>query len=112
MTRSARRDIRTLTTKRLEVFPKRIDVLRCVLVERLSGLFGLSDDAIIHVGKIHHGSYAQAFEFQVAANQIRGDGGTKITDVAVIPNRRPAVIKLRLAFDERTKFFELTRQRV
>src|SRR5438874_11440956 len=97
MTRSARRNIGALTTKRVEVFPKCINVLRRVLVERLPGLFGLSDDAIIHVGQVHHGSYAQAFELQVAPNQIRGDGRTKITDMAVIPDRRPAVVKLRLA---------------
>src|SRR5437763_17149734 len=108
MTRRARCDIGALATKCVEVFPKCIDVFRRVLIERLSGLVGLSDDPIIHIGQVHDGSYAQAFEFQVAPNQIRGDGRAKITDMAVIPNRQPAVIKLRLAFDERTKLFKLT----
>src|SRR5690349_13202933 len=108
MTRGAWNDVRTFAAKRIEVFPKRVDVLRRVLVDRQSGFLRLGDDAVFHVSDVHDVSDFVAFELEITDHDIGCDSAAKVADVAVIPNRRTAVVKANLAFAQRAKFFNAT----
>ena len=106
----ARSDLWPFAAQRVKVFPERLDVLRRVVIDRLPVLLRLGNDAIIDVGEIHYLRDPQAFELEIAANHIGGNRGAKVSDVAIVPDRRAAVIKLRFAFDHRAKLFKLSRE--
>ena len=106
----ARRDLRPLATERVKIFPERLNVLRGVLIQRFTGLTRFRNDPIVNVGQVHHLGDAQAFELQIAAQNVGRNRRTKITDVAKIPDGRSAVIEFRFALNQRTKLFELTRE--
>ena len=105
--RGARHDVWTRAAERIEIFPQRCDVFRRVLVNRHAVLLRERDDAIFNVRDVHHVRDMVALEAQVAAQDVREDVGTKVTDVAVIPDSRPAEVHPHLAFCERAKLFKL-----
>src|SRR5438132_9953247 len=81
-----------------------------MLFYRLAGFSGLRDDAIVNFGYIHDLHHAITFELKVSPEHISRYRRTKISDMAVVPNRRPAVIEFHFAFDNRAKLFEPTRE--
>src|SRR5215213_5688420 len=92
--------------ERVEVFPERVDVLRGVFVDRQTGLLRLGDDSVLDVSDVHDVSDFVAFEFQVTAYDVCGNGAAEVADVAVIPDGGTAVVETDLAFAQRAKFFD------
>ena len=104
MFRRARCNLRPLATERIKVFPERFNVLLGVVVDRFATLLRLRNDAVVDVGNVHCLGHAQALELQISAQHIRRNRRAKISDMSIIPNRWPAVIKLHFSVDERAKF--------
>src|SRR5215211_9228458 len=103
--RGARHDVGTFAAERVGVFPKRIDVLRCVVVNTQSSLLRLGDDAVFHVSDVHHMPDIEALELQVTAHNISSDGTAKVSDVTVTPDGWTTVIEADFAFLHGTKLF-------
>ncbi len=66
----------------------------------------LRDDAIFDVGDVHHVRDLEAFELQVTAQDVSGDGAAEVADVTVVPDSWTTVIKAHLAIIERVKLFD------
>ena len=107
VTRGARNDLRPFATERIEVFPERVDVLRGVVVDAQSGFLRLGDDAVFDVRDVHHVRDLEAFELQVATQDVGGDGRTEVADVAVVPDGWTTVIEANFAFAHGAKLFNL-----
>src|ERR1051325_4897613 len=108
VTRGARNDVGTFATERVEVFPQRLNVDRGVVVDTQAGFLRLGDDAVFNVSDVHYVRDFEAFVFQVAAQDVGGDGAAEVADVAVIPDSRAAVIEPDLTFARGPKFFDAT----
>src|SRR5262252_9431874 len=108
MTSGPWRNLRTFATEGVKILPKRRYVFRGVIIERLVVFLGLGNDAIINISEVHHLHHPVALEFQITANDVDGNRGTKISNVAIVPYRRAAVIHSDFAVVERTEFFQLT----
>ena len=106
--RRSRGDLRAFAAERIKVFPKGVNVLLSIVVDGHAALLRFRHDAVVDISEVHDVRHAQALELQIPANNISGDRRAKISDVAVVPNGRPAVIEFRFAFDHRAKLFELT----
>src|SRR5215213_171023 len=99
-----------LAAECVKVFPERVDVLRGVLVDRQAGFLRLGDDAVFDVSDVHDMRDLVALELQVTDHDVSGDGAAEVSDVAVIPDGRTAVIEADLALAQRAKFFDATGQ--
>ena len=105
--RRTRGDLWPFTAERVKVFPKGVNVLLSIVVDGHAALLRFRHDAVVDIGEVHDVRHAQALELQIPANNISGDCRAKISDVAVIPNRGAAIVKLRFALDHWAKLFEL-----
>ena len=93
MTRRARNDLGPFAAERVKVFPERIDVLCRVIVDAQPGFLRLGDDAVVHIGDVHHVSDFESFELQITANDVGSDGAAEVADVTVIPDSWTAVVE-------------------
>ncbi len=87
------------------VFEKRFLIFRGVLLHRNSGLRGVADDLVVHVGDVHYVADFVSALAKIAAQKIHGDEGAEVADVAVVVDRGPAGVHADLARHERPEFF-------
>jgi hypothetical protein len=106
--RGSRGDLRALAAQRVEVFPEGFNVFLRIVIDGHATLLRFRHDAVVDISEVHDVRHAQALELQIAANNISGNCRAKISDVAIVPDGRPAVIEFRFACDHRAKLFELT----
>src|SRR6185295_252419 len=107
MSGCARDYLRPFATERVKVFPESVDVLRSVVVDADSSFLRLGDDAIFDVRDVHHVSDFEAFELEIAAQDVGGDGRTEVADMTVVPDSGAAIVHANFAFAHGTKFFNL-----
>src|SRR6267142_1094691 len=107
MARGARHNLRPLATERVEVFPKRLDVLRRVIVNRKSSFLRLGDDAILDVRDVHHVRDFVTLELEITAHNVGSDGRTEIAEVDIRPHGWAAIVETNFAFSHGAKFFDL-----
>ena len=74
------------------VFKKRVLILCRELLQRNTGLGGVADDFVVHVGNIHHVAYLVSALAEESTQDIYCYKCAEISDVAVVINRRPARI--------------------
>ena len=68
-----------------------------VLPNAHSSSSGIGDDAVVHIGKIHHLRHFESARLQEAPQNILKHKGTKIPDVRVVVHRRPAAVHAHFA---------------
>src|SRR5688500_141571 len=107
-----RYDIGSLASECIGIFPKGGDVFRCVVVDAKTGFLRLGDNAVLDIRDVHHVSNLVTFKLEITAQDVSGDGRTKVADVSVVPDGWPAVVKTHFALMQRLKLLELAGKRI
>ena len=110
--RSARVMLGPFDPQRIEILEKRVDVLLGELVDRLSTLGRLLDDAILDIGEVHHLRDLVPLLAQDPAKQVLKQKGAEVADVGIVVNRRAARVHPDVSRLERHELFDLAAHRV
>ena len=73
---------------------------------------GVADDLVVHVGDVHDMVNFVSALAQESAEEIDGDEGAEIADMAVVVNRRSAGVHADFVVAQRTELLDLRRHRV
>ena len=73
---------------------------------------GFLDDAVVHIGEVHHLNDAEALRFQIPPQNILKHKRAEISDVREIVDRRPAGVRADFARHQRNKRLGLSRHRI
>ena len=76
--------------ERARVFEKRANIFLRVFADAHAGACGVLDDAVVHVGNVHHLQHAIALRMQEAPQHVLKHERAKIPDMREGINRRPA----------------------
>ena len=91
---------------------KCLDIFFGVFADGDSGGGGIVDDAIVHVGEVHHLDDAKAARKQKAPQDVLEDEGAKIADVREVVDRGAAGVDADFALVERLEGLEAAGERV
>ena len=106
------RQNRLLDIQRGAVFEKGLFILGGVLLDAKPCLRGVADDLVVHVGDVHDVAHAEPALQQEAAQNIDGNKGAEVADVAVVIDRGPAGIHANFVALQGMKLFDFAGQRV
>src|SRR6202044_2349622 len=91
---------------------KRFDILFGVFPDTDPGFRRLLDDAIVHIGQVHHLHHPQAARKQESAQNILKYERPKIPDMGEIVDRGPAGVDANLARVQRREGLQAITERV
>ena len=90
--RGARRVVRLPAVQRLQVLEERRFVFAGEFAQRRLRFADALDDLVVHVRDVHHVRDLEAFEFEVAPDEVAEDERAPVADVREVIDRRPAAI--------------------
>ena len=100
---------RHLDVYRVDVLKKSFDIFLGVVADAHARRCGFLDDAIVHIGKIHHLQHAVSALVQKAPQNILKHEGAEISDVREIVDGGAAGIDANFARMQRVEGFEAVR---
>src|SRR5262245_7341320 len=110
MSRRTGHDVGSLASERIKVLPKSVDIFRSIFINADACFLRLGNDSILDVRYVHDVSDVVTLELQVPAKNVCVNGGSKVSDMPVVPNGGSAIIETHFAFTHGAKLFEATRQ--
>ena len=101
-----------LERERIDVLEERLDVFLGVFADADAGGRGVGDDAVVHVGDIHHLQHLEAARMQESAQDVLEHEGAEISDVREGVDRGAAGVHADLAGMKRHERFLAAAERV
>ena len=90
----------------------RLDIFVGVVADAGAGSGGLLDDAVVHVGKVHHLDDAKSLRVKIPPENVLENKGAEVTNVGVVVDRGSAGVHVHFVGHQRNERFRLSRHGV
>src|SRR5436309_13736096 len=91
MVRRANPVLGRFDAERFAIVEKSLHEFRGVVADTYAGSSGIGDDAVIHIGQVHHVVQLESAQLQKPPQNILKNEGAVIPDVRVVVDSRPAL---------------------